>query len=369
MIRARRLVTLLPAMIAGGILFGAAFGHASSGDDRAPGGDPDADAGADADFVRHAPARRTADGGRSRPLPPLPPAPPVPPTPPAPPTPPGGWGQPPTPGHGGFGGRFSITVRNGKVHMEGLEDFVRQHLDAAREAIRNNPSIPPDARDRALARLDRARAVAQRRLANLDTSDLDNLGDEMEKVGDEIEKAMEGLDDDMEKLGEKLGKDLAKELSKNLGKGFGPKIRIERHRGRDDADDGDDGDDADGGDHGRAAVMAPDVDVNVRGSIPGLPDLTLRPAQRAQIGKLRGSYEQRIAVARKQLDDASERLRVALEDPRTSDAEISRCVDQVSAYEAEIRKARLLTWVGARRLLDESQRKQIEDAAARKRHR
>jgi hypothetical protein len=369
MIRARRLVTLLPAMLAGGILFGAAFGHASSGsgDDRAPG----ADADADADVVHRAPARRTADGRQTRPLPPLPPAAPTPPAPPAPPVPPvpppGGWGQPPGPGHGGFGGRF--TTSDGKVRIEGLEGFVRQHLDAARDAIRNNPSIPPDVRDRALARLDRARAVALRRIANLRTTDLDQLGDEMEKMGDELEKAMEGLDDEMEKLGEKLGQDLARELSKNLGKGFGPKIRIERRRDR--GDDGDDGDDGGGDDHGRVGVVGPDVDVdvNVRGGIRGLPDLRLQPGQRAQIGQLRSSYERRIADARKQLDAASERLRIALDDPRTSDADISRYVDQVSSYEAEIRKARLLTWHSARRLLDDSQRKQIEDAAARKRHR
>jgi hypothetical protein len=117
-------------------------------------------------------------------------------------------------------------------------------------------------------------------------------------------------------------------------------------------------------------VVAPgvDIDADARAQVRDLPDLTLRPAQRDQIVKLRASYEKQIEVARKQLDDASQRLQIAITDPRTSDVDISRYVDQVSQHEAAIRKARLLTWVNARRLLDDAQRKQIEDAAGKKRH-
>jgi Spy/CpxP family protein refolding chaperone len=115
-------------------------------------------------------------------------------------------------------------------------------------------------------------------------------------------------------------------------------------------------------------AVAPDddSDADTRGAIRDLSDLTLRPAQRDQIVKLRSSYEQQIAVARKQLDDASRRLEVALADPKASDADISRYVDQVSAHEAAIRKARLLTWVNARRVLDDAQRKQVEDASRKR---
>jgi hypothetical protein len=364
MSRARRLVTtILPSAIAGGLLFGSAFGHASAGDDAEPA------------FARRAPATRTADARR---VPPLPPAPPAPPAPPMPPLPPGGWSQPPPmPGQGGPGGRFSISIRNGKVHIEGLEGFARHHLESVREMIRNNPNIPPDVRDKVLARLDTARAIIERRLRNLSSTDLDKIGDEMEKMGDELEKAMEGLEDEMGKLGEKLSKDFAKKLGKDLAKGLKHGIQIngrDRDQDRGDGDDGDDGDDDSDddrdGDHARAVVIGPDVDVdtNTRGAIRDLPDLTLRPAQREQIVKLRSSYEQEIARARKQLDDASKRLEIALADLRTSDADIERYVDQVSRYEAAIRKARLLTWVNARRLLDETQRKKIEDATG-KRHR
>jgi hypothetical protein len=361
-------MTLLPAMVAGGILFGAAFGHASSGDDYAPGDDS---------AEHRAPARRTADAR----LPPLPPAPPAPPVPPVPPS---GWGPPPgVPGAGGPG-RFTVTSRNGRVQIEGLEQLVRHHLDMARDVIRNNPNLPPDIRDKALARLDRARATVERRLASLSAADLDQIGEEMEKMGDELEKSLEGLDDELEKLGEKLGKDFSRKLGRDLARGLSPRIRFERHRdaddadhgrdagrdaGRDNGDDDEDGDDDDrgGGARDRAAAIEPDAEANVRGAIRGMPDLTLRPTQHQQIVQLRATYEQQIAVARKQLDDASRRLEAALGDPRTSDADISRYVDQVSSYEAAIRKARLLTWVNARRLLDDSQRKKIEDAAGRRR--
>jgi hypothetical protein len=366
MSRIRRLATLiLPSVIAGGLVFGTAFGQTSGEDDDAQG----ASDGGDEDAARRAPARRTADGHRVPPLPPAPPPPgtPVPPAPPVPPVPPGGWGQPPpgTPVRGG-GGRFSVTIRDGKVHIDGLEGFTRQHLDHVREMIRNHPGIPQDVRDRALARLDRARAVLERRLRNLNVADLDQLGDEMEKMGEELEKAMEGLEEEMDKLGEKLGKDFAKQLGKDLAKGLRPRLRIDRDRDRDrDHDHGDDHDDDD--DHDRVAVAPDDdSDADTRGAIRDLSDLTLRPAQRDQIVKLRASYEQQIAVARKQLDDASRRLEVALADPKASDADISRYIDQVSAHEASIRKARLLTWVNARRLLDDAQRKQVEDASRKR---
>jgi hypothetical protein len=113
-------------------------------------------------------------------------------------------------------------------------------------------------------------------------------------------------------------------------------------------------------------VPGADLDADGRPAPADLPDLALRPGQRQQLARLRGDYEQQIAVARKQLDDASRRLERALSDLRTSDADIARYVDQVSSHEAAIRKARLLTWVNARRLLDDAQRKQIEDAAGRR---
>ena len=71
-------------------------------------------------------------------------------------------------------------------------------------------------------------------------------------------------------------------------------------------------------------------------------------------------------VARKQLDVLSNKLRDKLGDPSASDDEVSRLVDQVSAQEAVIRKARLVAWVRARRVLDPQQQTKIQDAARKK---
>ena len=43
--------------------------------------------------------------------------------------------------------------------------------------------------------------------------------------------------------------------------------------------------------------------------------------------------------------------------------EIKRSIDMVSRLEAEIRKARIIAWVKARKLLDTAQRKKVEAAA------
>ena len=383
MSRARKLfTTIIPALVAGGLLFGTASGHASAGDgpaelwpyDADAYADPGAaDADGDADGARRAPARRTADARRHRtpPMAPMPPAPPVPPAaddgpmppapsaPPAPPMPPGA--------RKGGPGRISISVHNGKVQIDGVEIFARHQLDAVREMIRNNPNLPPDVRDRALARLDNARGILERRLKNLSITDLDKLGDELEKMGDELERAMEGLEEEMGRFGDKLGRDLARRLGKDLARSFKPgRIQIDRSDDTDgdrDADGGDDGDD----DH--AVVVTPDagLDDEARDAIRDLKDLTLKPAQRDQLAKLRVTSDEEIARARKQLDDASKRLEIALADVKTSDADIARYVDQVSVHEAAIRKARLLAWVNARRLLDDAQRQKIEEAA-RKNH-
>jgi Spy/CpxP family protein refolding chaperone len=380
MIRVRSLfVAIVPALLAGGLLLGTGSGHASAGDDpeemspyAADGGGAEAD-----DGVRHAPARRTADARRrgAPPTPPAPPAPPAPPSwddsrplPPLPPAvpPPGGFGRRGGAGGPGGPGRISISIHDGKVQLNGIQVFARHQLDAIREMVRANPNIPADVRDKLLARLDKARIILDKRLKNLPADDLDKLGDELEKMGEELEKAMEGLEADLDSLGDKVGKDLAKKLGKDFAKGFKPgRIYIDRgdHDGDHDADanDDDDGDDHD--DHGVPVPPGADIDADAHDAVRDLKGLTLQPAQRDQIAKLRAVSEQQIATARKQLDDASKRLEVALADPKTSDAEISRYIDQVSMHEAAIRKARLLTWVNARRLLDDGQRKKIEDAA------
>lgn len=329
---------VLPSMIAGGLIFNSALGQASAGRDDMFGFWP---AAGDA----------TAPSTGRPPAPPTPPAPPAAKPPSAPKSPPPAPPAPPAPPK--RGGGFSVNINNGKVQIGGLHDMVVGQLDSARDAIRNNPQIPKDVRDKILARLDKVRAAVDKRLANLNITDLDQLESEMEKMGEEIEQAMEGLDKEMEKLGKDFGKDFGKTWGKDWGKNFNVNI------GNDDDDDDDD----------LGSIDTPDVDADdddMKEAIKDLRDLALKPAQKDQINKLRADSDKNVAAAKKQLDDLSAKLQTALGNPATTDAEIGRYVDQISAQEATIRKARILAWAQARRVLDEAQRKKIEDAAKKK---
>ena len=181
---------------------------------------------------------------------------------------------------------------------------------------------------------------------------------------------MEGLEEDLDKLGVKLGKDFAGKIGK-FGKGGKIKIDLGRNQhDPDDDDDVDDVDDVDDDDDDRdvdTIPMSPDVDDDdLRDAIGDLKDLALSPNQKDRIAKLAADSDRNVADAKRQLDAKSDQLEAALADARTSDSAIARMVDEISGHEAAIRKARLLAWVNARRVLDDSQRKKIE-AAAQKR--
>ena len=349
MSRIRTLFTIVvPSMIAGGLLFNSAPGRASAGDREMFGFWPAA-GGAGAPIVAQGPKPPTPP-----PTPPTAPTPPAPRTPPAPPTPP----TPPAAKRGGTGGGISVSINNGKVSIDGIHDMVLGQLDTARDSIKNNQSIPKDVRDKIVARLDKVRASVDKRLKNISVTDLDQLEKEMEAMGEEIEAAMDGLDKDLEKLGDKIGKDVAKQLGKDFGKKWGKNFNV--NIGNDDDDDDDDA---------IGSVDVPDVDDDdddMKDAIKDLRDLALDKAQKDQINKLRAESDQKVAAAKKQLDEMSQKLQTALGNPATSDADISRMVDQISAQEATIRKARIVAWAQARRLLSDAQRKRVEDAAKKK---
>ena len=329
----RLLSTIVPSMIAGGLLFGSAFGHAASGD-------PSFGFWPAASDVT-APTRVPPP----TPTPPAPapmPTPKVPKTPMAPtaPTPPKAPKAPQGPRGPGAGGG---------VQVSGIKDMVLGQLDSVRNSLTSNPNIPKDVRDKITARLDKVRASVEKRLSNITITDLDKLGDEMDKMGEEIEEAMEGLDDEMEKVG--------KDFEKNFGK---DKFKFKFDFDHDDDDDDDDDDNI---------PMTPDIDADdddMKEAISDLKDLALDPGQRTQITKLRTDSDKAVAIAKKQLDDLSTKLRTALANPATPDADVARLVDQISAQEAVIRKARILAWAQARRVLDDGQRKKVEDAAKKK---
>ena len=255
---------------------------------------------------------------------------------PAPPTPPA------TPRTG-----VTVSVDNGKIMVSGVRELVEKQINNARKKIASDPNIPKDVRDKLTARMDRARSIVDKRLANLKVSDMDDFGDEMEKMGEELAKEMAGLEDEMEKLAE------------SLGKAHGMKLDLDLDFDHDDDDD----------DHD--VPMAPDVDIDqddkdLRDAINDLKDLAVKPTQRDAITKLRTDSDKTVSDAKKKVDDLSRKLHTALGSAGTSDAEIGTLVDQISAQEAVIRKARIVAWNQARRVLDDNQRKKIDAATPKK---
>lgn len=321
MSRIRTFFTLvLPSMIAGGFVFGSAFSQAASNE---------------------------ADGFWPNPTPVViaqadPPKPPrnLPPPPKGPPPP---MPVPPK----GAGSGISVSIDHGAIQIIGVREMVKAQLVAARASISNNQHIPPGVRNKILARIDKIGAAVDKRLANLKLTDLDQLDDEMEKMGEELEEALEGLDEDLDKLGN---------IKLDLGKG----IKIDLDKLHFDHDD----DDFDMPD-------APDVgdgdDSDMRDAISDLKDLALTQQQRDQISRLRADSDKQVAASKKQIEELSEKLHTALGNASVTDAEIGKLVDQISGHEAAMRKARIVAWAQARRMLDTAQRKKVEDAAAKAR--
>lgn len=269
--------------------------------------------------------------------PPAPPA-PRPPTPPMPPKPPK---LPRVPRAGGSG--VSVSIHDGKVEIDGVKEMVDAQLKTALESL-NHANLPPDVRAKLEQRLSKVRATLDKRMANMKSTDLDQLGDEMGKMGDEIGKEMEDFGHDMEKWGDKFGKDFGKQW--NHGSGH-------VHGNMHDDDDDDD------------LSSIPDIEDqdDLDDAVRNLGDLSLKPPQREAIAKLRTDSDKQVAAAKQALDKASEALHKQLDNPATSDADIAKSIDAVAQQEAAIRKARILAWHGARRVLDDAQRKKIEGAA------
>ena len=312
-------------------------------------------------------------------------APPPPPSGPMPPPVPRSPKSPKPPKVKAAGNGISISIRGNKIHIEGLDQLVSGHLKNVRDWLNNNPNLPKDVRDKIVQRMDRVNAIVDRHVKQLDTQDLNKLDDQLEKMGDELEKAMQGLDADLAqlgklgklgKLGDKLGKDLAMDITKSLGKDFLKDMKFKfgpdaaKHDDDDDTDksadidiDTDTDTDTDTDDLPNAAV-GPSTD-DMQASVDMLKNFALKPAQKADLAKLRATTDAAVEGQRKALDKASKELEVALADVDVSEDIVRRYVDQISAHEAAIRKERLLSWVKARRVLDADQVKQLEAATHR----
>jgi hypothetical protein len=288
--------TILPSLLAGGLLFGSALTVAQ-------------------------------------------PAPPAPPSAPLPPRPP------------------KAPKIKGDVHIDlsDINQVVDEQIKNALEAIGNNPRIPPHVREAMKQRLEKVRIKVKKRVAKISPDDLEQVGEELGKMGEEIGDEMEQFGKDMEKWGKEFEKNLEKQMQ-------GKKVLVWKgqHNGSVSVDiDGDDDmismDDMDDAD---------DLD----DAMKDMGDLKLDQGTRARLKQFRVDSDAKVASAKRQLDVASENLRKQLENDNANEDEIKRAIDTVSGLEADIRKARILAWVKARKLLDASQRKQVEAAARGKSH-
>lgn len=279
------------------------------------------------------------------------PAPPTPPTAPLPPRPP----------------KAPKIKADIHIDLSHLDDMVDEQIQHALEAVSNNANIPPQIRDKLKDRLEKVRIKVKKRLAKVDMQDPEALGDELGKLGDEIGQEMDQFGHDMdawgkdfEKQWEKKAKELEKQAEKQA-KQFekmkhghfawnGPgSATVDLDVGTDDEDlpgspvlaDGDDG----------------DIDIN------DLGDLKLNTTQKQRLKQYRTESEQAVAKAKGDLDRASEDLQQKLARDDVSNSEIERAIDKVSSAEAAIRKARILAWVKARNELQADQRAKVEHAA------
>jgi hypothetical protein len=316
---------VFPSMLAGGVIFGSAFTHADAGR-----GYTGYWPSSDATVVAQADPRPAP-----RPVPTVPPAPPAAPAPRAPVAPP----PPPAPHTPHAGSGVSVQIHDGKIQIDGVTDIVESSIRSAMDSIKSS-NLPPDVKDKLEKRLDKVKQTVKNRLAHMDVTDLDQLGDELGKMGDEIGKQMDEFGKEMEKYGQQMGKQWQ---GKHWHVDF-------------DNDDDDD-----------QLSSVPDIDDqdDLDEAVKNLGDLSLKGPQRDQIQKLRADSDRQVAAAKKQLDQAADALKKQLDNVSASDADIARAIDAVTQQEAAIRKARILAWHGARRVLDDAQRKKVEDAASK----
>jgi len=240
---------------------------------------------------------------------------------------------------------ISISVHGGKVEVDGIQDLVDEQIENAFDSV-DVDNLPPPVREKLKEKLGKVRGMIGGRLKHLDVKDMEQFGKEMDKLGEDIGKEMESFGSDMDKW----GKDFGKQFGKNWAKKFSKHIRI----GKADDDDDD-------------ITVMPDVDDDddLDDAIKSLADMKLEKAQKDQLAKLRADTDKQVASAKQALDQASKALHDQLEAGKASDTDIAKSIDAVTQQEAAIRKARILAWVHARAVLDDSQRKKVEAAAAK----
>jgi hypothetical protein len=246
----------------------------------------------------------------------------------------------------GSGSGITVSVHGDKIDINGIQDIVDEQLENAIDAI-DNAKMPHDLRAKLKTQLGTLRGTLRGRLKNMNAKDLDQLGKDLDKMGEDISKQMEAFGSDMDKWGKQFGKDWAKNINKQIGRHG---VHVQVNPGHDDDDDD------------LGAVDVDDED-DLDDAIRDLGNLKLQKAQKDAIAKIRADSDKQATAAKQALETASKTLHDQLAGGKASDADIAKSIDAVAQQEAAVRKARILAWVNARRVLDDAQRKRIEDAA------
>src|SRR5262245_38666643 len=142
--------TILPSLLAGGLLFGSALTDAQ-------------------------------------------PAPPTPPTAPKPPKPP--------------------KVK-GEVYIDlgDLDDMIDEQFQNALEAVGDSDQIPPHVREALKQRLEKVRIKVKKRISKIDPKDLDGLKVELGQMGEELGQEMEQFGKEMEKRSKDVEKHIERQV-------------------------------------------------------------------------------------------------------------------------------------------------------------
>jgi hypothetical protein len=233
-----------------------------------------------------------------------------------------------------------------KIDLDDIDDLVDEQIEHALDAIGDNDQIPAHVREAVKSRLEKVRIKVKKRIAKVGTTDLEGLKVELDAMGDELGQEMERFGKDMEKW----GKDFEKQMKKKIvikggdpwkGAAIDPPDNIDFPDSI-DVDDLDDMKDV-------ADAMA-----SLRGQIK------LDPRQKEELRRLHAESDAKVQRSKDQLEAASEALRSQLESGSTNEDQIAKSIDNITRLEAEIRKARIISWVRVRKILDESQREKLE---------
>ena len=280
-----------------------------------------------------------------------PPAPPVGPRAPKPPKAP----KPPDPDDAALAGAISMAIR-------GAHSLVDEKLAESRAQIASAQTIPAPMKATILKRLDEAKRMVDQRMTNFHASSMDDFSAQMDGLGNDIGAMMEGLGADMDKLAPQL---------EHFGKG-----NFSFHDTHDDDteapepaevdDDSDDLDDATGTLPGVPSIGstpgAMSVNVDHYDVTMDPAALKLKPAQRDALRLVLADEQHIVEPASARLDIESKHLEETLAAKVVDEAAAARFVDAMSAEETTIRRAKVVAWAKAKKILDDDQRAVLNQA-------